>query len=49
MDTLRDKNVLENLYTTPIYAQQPVLKSFFENWRGDLEQLDDVCVVGVRL
>tara|TARA_B100000809_G_scaffold263018_1_gene315299 strand:- start:1318 stop:2985 length:1668 start_codon:yes stop_codon:yes gene_type:complete len=43
------KNVLENLYTTPIYAQQPVLKSFFENWRGDLEQLDDICVVGVKL
>ena len=43
------KNVLTNLSITPIYAQQPVLKTFFEKWRGDLEQLDDVCIIGVRL
>jgi serine phosphatase RsbU (regulator of sigma subunit) len=43
------KNVLQNLSDTPIYAQLPVLKTFFEKWKGDLEQLDDVCIIGVKL
>ena len=29
--------------------QEKQLDSLFENWRGDLEQLDDVCVIGVRV
>jgi len=43
------KNVITNIAPTPINAQLPVLKTFFDNWKGDLEQLDDVCVIGVRL
>lgn len=30
-------------------TQQQQLLTAFENWRGDLEQVDDVCVLGVRL
>ena len=29
--------------------QENELNELFENWRGDLEQLDDVCVIGVRI
>jgi serine phosphatase RsbU (regulator of sigma subunit) len=29
--------------------QEQELENLFENWRGDLEQLDDVCVIGVRI
>ncbi len=29
--------------------QEEQLSNLFENWRGDLEQLDDVCVIGVRI
>ena len=29
--------------------QHEKLEHIFENWRGDLEQLDDVCVIGVRI
>lgn len=28
--------------------QQSILKTFFEEWKGDNEQLDDVCVVGIK-
>ena len=27
--------------------QQEIIRDTFENWRGDLEQVDDVCVIGV--
>ncbi|MBL4594232.1 MAG: SpoIIE family protein phosphatase [Flavobacteriales bacterium] len=29
--------------------QEKQLNNLFENWQGDLEQLDDVCVIGVRV
>lgn len=29
--------------------QKEVLNSFFEDWRGDNEQVDDVCVIGVKV
>jgi len=29
--------------------QQHTLETAFEDWKGNLEQLDDVCVIGVRL
>lgn len=35
-----DKNVDE---------QRNQLDNLFENWRGDLEQLDDVCIMGVKI
>ncbi|MFI5203247.1 MAG: tetratricopeptide repeat protein [Flavobacteriales bacterium] len=28
---------------------QRKLKTEFENWKGDLEQVDDVCVIGIRM
>lgn len=35
--------------TTPLEEQHKVLKSSFEAWRGELEQVDDVCIIGIRL
>jgi hypothetical protein len=32
----------------PMAQQKEVLDSTFANWRGTLEQVDDVCVIGVR-
>lgn len=29
--------------------QKKILDETFENWRGEIEQIDDVCVIGVRL
>jgi serine phosphatase RsbU (regulator of sigma subunit)/tetratricopeptide (TPR) repeat protein len=33
----------------PMQEQKELLRSTFENWRGELEQVDDVCVIGIRL
>jgi len=32
-----------------INEQKEILESEFEKWKGNLEQVDDVCVIGVRL
>lgn len=37
------------IHSKPLIEQQELLKNTFENWRGDLEQVDDVCVVGIKL
>jgi serine phosphatase RsbU (regulator of sigma subunit) len=33
----------------PIEDQKEFLKTFFNQWKGDLEQLDDVCIIGVKI
>lgn len=30
-------------------AQQDKILNEFVNWKGDLEQIDDVCVIGVKI
>ena len=42
------KTLLEKISLSPINNQLPQLTSFLKEWQGDLEQLDDICVVGVR-
>jgi hypothetical protein len=29
--------------------QQALIDEAFETWRGNLEQIDDVCIIGVRI
>ena len=29
--------------------QSNAINSYFENWKGNMEQIDDVCVIGVRI
>jgi hypothetical protein len=29
--------------------QRVLIDEAFETWRGNIEQIDDVCVIGVRL
>ena len=33
----------------PMSIQKEKLENFFEEWRGELEQVDDVCVVGIKI
>ena len=45
---LKVKNLLAN-HTSDLEEQATHLNKRFEEWRGDLDQVDDVCVIGVRL
>ncbi|MFN7912054.1 MAG: SpoIIE family protein phosphatase [Bacteroidota bacterium] len=36
-------------HVKPLNEQQNTLSETFENWKGDLEQVDDVCVIGLKI
>ena len=36
-------------HTKSLSEQKDILKQTFDKWRGDLEQVDDVCIIGIRL
>jgi serine phosphatase RsbU (regulator of sigma subunit) len=43
------KKLLLNNHDKPMDEQKKILRQTFENWKGDLDQVDDVCVIGVRI
>lgn len=43
------KELLLSIAEKSMEEQQKILSKTFENWRGSLEQVDDVCVIGVRV
>lgn len=43
------KKMLISLYDEPMDKQKEVIDAEFQKWRGDYEQVDDVCVIGVRV
>ncbi len=44
----RFKELLVGLFENPMDQQKELLRMAFESWRGEEEQLDDVCVLGMR-
>ena len=40
--------LVENNHLTFV-EQKEKLISVFENWKGDLEQVDDVCIIGIKM
>jgi serine phosphatase RsbU (regulator of sigma subunit) len=42
-------NLLVEISDKSVQEQKEILNTTFESWKGDLEQIDDVCVFGVRL
>lgn len=43
------KDMLLKIHERPMHEQMEILNTEFEKWRGDFEQVDDVCIIGVRL
>jgi len=43
------KELLLSLQNKTLDEQKDALKVAFEKWKGDLEQVDDVCIIGVRI
>lgn len=43
------KKLLLNNYHKPMSEQKNAINTFFEEWRKDFEQIDDVCVIGISI
>ncbi len=43
------KNLLIDNSTKTMQEQVNVLTNHFNNWKGELEQIDDVCILGVKV
>ncbi len=42
------KDLLIKIHKKPMEQQKIELDNIFEKWRNDLQQLDDVCIIGVK-
>jgi serine phosphatase RsbU (regulator of sigma subunit) len=46
--SLQFKSLLVSIAMKEMDEQKRLLDKAFEEWRGELEQVDDVCVIGLR-
>ena len=49
LKTVNFKKLLLSIKDQDMTVQKESIDEAFENWKGELEQLDDVCVIGVRI
>jgi len=42
-------DILVSIHQNPVKSQQALLDKTFEEWKGIHDQVDDVCIIGVRL
>lgn len=45
----RFEKLLLDIHKKAMHDQHDILMQQFEEWKGELEQLDDVCVIGLRI
>jgi serine phosphatase RsbU (regulator of sigma subunit) len=43
------KNLLLENYTLPFDKQEEALNNTFNDWKRNLEQVDDVCIIGIKI
>jgi serine phosphatase RsbU (regulator of sigma subunit) len=46
---LNFKKLLLSIEDKPIAEHKKIIEETFDSWKGELEQIDDVCVMGVRV
>ncbi len=49
LTTKKMKDELQTIFNDSMAQQEIYLNTMFETWRGNLEQLDDICVIGIRI
>jgi serine phosphatase RsbU (regulator of sigma subunit) len=43
------KELLLKIHGQPLEKQKQLLQAEFERWKGDLDQIDDICIIGIRV
>jgi hypothetical protein len=43
------KKLLLDVANLPVEEQKSQLEVAFNNWKGEIEQLDDVCLIGIKV
>ena len=43
------KKILSSYENTPMREQSELLNNEFESWRGTIEQIDDICIIGFQV
>lgn len=43
------KDLMLSIHSKPMQEQKQLFASNFDSWKGNLEQVDDVCIIGVRI
>ena len=43
------KETILSISALSLFEQKEKLNEIFENWKGNLQQIDDVCVIGIRV
>ncbi len=49
LGTLKFKELLTSLHQYPLTEQKEKLLSFFNNWKGSSEQIDDITIIGLKV
>jgi serine phosphatase RsbU (regulator of sigma subunit) len=49
MKIARLKKLIEDVTSLPMEGQKEVITKFYDEWKGDYDQVDDVLLIGVRL
>lgn len=43
------KETLVSISNMPLTEQKEILHSIFKEWMGDVEQVDDITIIGIRI
>lgn len=49
MKIARLKKLIEDVTSLPMEGQKEVITKFYDEWKGEYDQVDDVLLIGVRL
>jgi ligand-binding sensor domain-containing protein/serine phosphatase RsbU (regulator of sigma subunit) len=43
------RTLIQSIYQKPMIDQKEILDTTFKNWKGEYDQVDDICIIGFRV